>query len=407
MSLSPAIGFPSNCGKLVGSQIPNWVFDKPRLLTNRFRLVATQINRLQTVASSTNVVVSDKNIIRSTGSSLITDFLVNVEFLIPNFFTTTSIISGNTNVLSNPINGLCSAVNTGSTYLQAIGEDGSVDRVDVNISNIIGTTSDALSSYVAGSAAKNASDNIDNRISGKNPSTTKNIFSTQNHTSSIYTRNTNCWTGNIDMTCISPWNSTGSGQRAGTLISPRHIIFCEHFGFYPKIGATIRFIDNSNNVINRTLVNSLSFSGGWPDFRIGLLDSDVPNSISFAKVLPNNWVSYFPSLSAQYTIPLLVLDQEEKALVTDWYTSSTSIRCTQPTNAQRLSFYENLISGDSGNPMFLIINNQLVLLSVVGGGGAGSGSSLAFYKNEINGLMTALGGGYQLTEINLSAFNTY
>jgi hypothetical protein len=407
MPLSPAIGFPSNCGKLVGSQIPNWVFDKPRLLTNRFRLVATQINRLQTVASSTNVVVSDKNIIRSTGSSLITDFLVNVEFLIPNFFTTTSIISGNTNVLSNPINGLCSAVNTGSTYLQAIGEDGSVDRVDVNISNIIGTTSDALSSYVTGSAAKNTSDNIDNRISGKNPSTTKNIFSAQNHTSSIYTRNTNCWTGNINTTCISPWNSTGGSQRAGTLISPRHVIFCEHLGFYPKIGATIRFVDNSNNVINRTLINSLSFSGGWPDFRIGLLDSDVPNSISFAKILPSNWSTYFPSLSTQYTVPLLVIDQEEKALVTDWCLGSTSIRCCQPTNAQRLSFYENLISGDSGNPIFLVINNELILISVVGGGGAGSGSSLAFYKNEVNALMTALGGSYQLTEINLGSFNSY
>lgn len=407
MPSKPAVGFPINCGKLTGNNIPNWNFSKPRLLTNRFKLITTQVNRLQTQSSSANVVVLDRNMTRFTGSSLITDFLVDVEFLIPNFFTNVTITSDNTNVLSHPNNRLCSAVSTGSTFLKGIGDDGSLATIDVNVSNIVGTTSDTLSSYVSGSLAKHTSDSIDNRILNKNNTLTKPVFSTQNHTTGTYTRNTDCWVSNVNLTCISPWNSSGGPLRAGTMISPRHVIFCEHLSFYPRIGSVLRFITANNQTVERTLVNSMSFAGGWPDFRIGLLDSDVPNTIGFAKVLPSNWETYLPSINSAFAIPILVLDQEEKALVTDWTFASTSIRCSQPTNAQRLSFFENIISGDSANPMFLIVNNELVLLSVLGGGGAGSGASLVFYKNEINSLMSSLGGGYQLTEISLNSFNVY
>jgi hypothetical protein len=406
MPSKPATGFPINCGKLVGNT-PNWIFDKPRLLTNRFKLVTSQVNRLESPASSSSFVLLDKNVTKFIGSSLITDFLVDIEFLIPNYFTNTTITSGDTNILSNPVNRLCSAVNAGSTYLIAIGEDGSIASVDVNVANVVGTESFVLNSYVSGSLAKHCSDAIDTRITNKNATTTKPIFTTQNHTSQTYVRNSNCWTGNIDLTCASPWNSTGGNRRAGTLISPRHVLFCEHFSFYPRVGATIRFITNNNIVVDRTLINSIGFSGGWPDFRVGLLDSDVPDSIKFAKILPSNYQNYLPSLSSQYTVPILALDQQEKALVTEWKESDISVDCSIPTISNRLSFFENLISGDSGNPMFLIVNNEAVLLSVVGGGGAGVGSSLHYYKNDVNNTMTSLGGGYQLTEISLNGFNTY
>lgn len=40
-------------------------------------------------------------------------------------------------------------------------------------------------------------------------------------------------------------------------------------------------------------------------------------------------------------------------------------------------------------------------------GGAGAGSNLVPRKDAINTMMTNLGGGYQLTEVDLSSFPTY
>ena len=62
------------------------------------------------------------------------------------------------------------------------------------------------------------------------------------------------------------------------------------------------------------------------------------------------------------------------------------------------------MKGDSGNPMFIIINNQPVLLTVWTTGVSGSGTSVTAFKDDINYMMNSLGGGYQLDEIDLSGF---
>ena len=67
-------------------------------------------------------------------------------------------------------------------------------------------------------------------------------------------------------------------------------------------------------------------------------------------------------------------------------------------------YYEPKIGGDSGNPSFFVINNELVLLFTFTTGGAGGGTNLIYYFDEINQLMAELGGGYRLTEMDLSSF---
>ena len=52
----------------------------------------------------------------------------------------------------------------------------------------------------------------------------------------------------------------------------------------------------------------------------------------------------------------------------------------------------------------MIINNTAVLLTQWTFGGAGQGDEDAYYAPAINAAMTSLGGGYQLTEIDLTAF---
>ena len=60
---------------------------------------------------------------------------------------------------------------------------------------------------------------------------------------------------------------------------------------------------------------------------------------------------------------------------------------------------------DSGNPAFLLLRGQPVLLTVWTGPLGGFGTSVTAFKNDINAMMLDLDlGGYQLTEIDLSVF---
>jgi hypothetical protein len=51
----------------------------------------------------------------------------------------------------------------------------------------------------------------------------------------------------------------------------------------------------------------------------------------------------------------------------------------------RTSLNEAIINGDSGNPIFLILNGKPVIIGCFTWGGAGSGNSLTYYANLTNG----------------------
>lgn len=404
-----ASGIPLNCGTIAGGT--DYIYKKPVIGEGSITLELNSVDRVTSAGSTSNSTVDDVVITTETSASTITDYEVNVVQNNPNIFYDTSVTSSNASILTDAgVDNVASGVAAGTAILTATATLNSdiFSSRSATVTVSASTTTSYFNSYASGSLAKNSSDNIDNAISGKTPSTAKPVYSTQNHSTATYTRNTNCWAGIWDLTPISPWNSTGANTRAGTLISPRHIIFAAHYQI--STGATIRFVDASNNVVTRTMTNKLThpnYSPYYPDITVGLLDSDVPSSIGYAKILPQNWATYLPSLSNTYRIPALVLDQEEKALVSDLYSLSNYASFITPNNSTRLSFFENIISGDSGNPAFLIINGTLVILTVWTYGGAGSGTSILAQKTDINTMMSTLGGGYSLTEISLSGFNTY
>ena len=50
------------------------------------------------------------------------------------------------------------------------------------------------------------------------------VFISQDHATSGYMRNEDLWCADLDITCVSPWNSSGGHKKAGTLVTPRHVI---------------------------------------------------------------------------------------------------------------------------------------------------------------------------------------
>jgi len=248
---------------------------------------------------------------------------------------------------------------------------------------------------------------IDNAIAGLTAnSSTKQIFSSKSPsaTTPAFTRSSTCWAKNIDTSPQSIWNNNatstapfnaGAYGGSGTLISPRHIVYANHFRFYN--GTTFVFVDMNNNCYTRTLSNSAQV--GSTDIQIGLLNSDITN-VSFAKILDMNIAN---QTNIDLRLPAFFMDQERNALVGEYYFSSSTNNgvCISPTDsAQRANFYEIPVGGDSGNPVCLVYENKIILTFTFLSPTASQ--SLSYYINDINSTMTSLGGGYTATTFGIN-----
>lgn len=244
---------------------------------------------------------------------------------------------------------------------------------------------------------------IDSRISGVTVSdSTKMLWSTRGDGTGGWERSNTVWTSlgtsSLDFTGASPWNDYSGMTLGATLISPRHIVVAHHA---PVVnGSTVIFVDNENNIISRTVASVAQIQVG-SDMQIAVLNEDVPSSIAYypivdLSILQNYWKNV-PNT------PLIILDQEDKAIIKEvgsvflgifYYLSSVV--------SPRSEFDETLIVGDSGNPVFGVIGGRLVLLSSVYT--ETYGTSFSSFINDINSAMTMLGGGYQVSTLDLSCF---
>ena len=372
-------------------------------------LAAISVNRA--VGGSTSIVTNKDSIYtRSSPAIIHQDKQMNLLYIgvLPSPVSWTS---SNETVATVDSDGFVTNLSSGSATIRAT-VDESYLQLTIAFSTSADSVSDEFMGYVSGSLGEHITNAVDTRLVGKTAANNMLFFTTQDHETATYIRNENVWPANLgaSLCSISPWNSTGGVNMAGVAISPLHIIFSAHYQI--SSGATIRFVLSDNTVITRTMVSKLThplYVPYYPDITIGRLDSPLPDTIIFAKVLPDNYFQCLPNLGAS-TLPALCLDQEEKALVTDVYSLSDMASFTYPNHensVKRAEFYENKINGDSGNPAFLIINNQLVILCVWTYGFAGAGTFITPHRNYINTMMSQLGGNYTLTDIDLSGFPTY
>ena len=227
---------------------------------------------------------------------------------------------------------------------------------------------------------------IDDRIRGKTASVmTKARFLNYpvDSVSSGFQPNTNCWAYGIDLSCASPWNSWRGSIQAGTAITKRHLLFAKHYLW--SSNGEIYFHDVNGNIhTNRLIDRNFSLQ---TDIAIGLLQSDLTDSVHPARILPPSCESV---IGDGRGLPVLSLDQEEHALVHDIGNLDENVNGIYPVSSNRYEFAETVIVGDSGNPRFLVVSNEVILLNAFYGGGAGSGPSISFYKAHVQHLMDEL-----------------
>jgi hypothetical protein len=272
-----------------------------------------------------------------------------------------------------------------------------------------------LKNWIAPALALLMINTVDNAVAGQNATLAKPIYSTQDHVAPSYVRNTSCAANAYAsaLTALSPWNSDGAHLKAGVLISPRHVMFATHYT--PALSSTIRFVKTDNTLVTRTIsaVQALTDTASlFPDITIAKLDSDVPAGIDFARVFPVSFTAQL-SLAPLDLIPCFAVNQSENLVVFDVQklpsvtTASQRMEWASPRllDAIRYPFYTPLAGGDSGSPLFTIIDGKLILLALATSTTAGT--HVAPWHTAINAAMAILGGGYSLTDIDLSSFGSY
>lgn len=268
-----------------------------------------------------------------------------------------------------------------------------------------------LQSYSSGTLGKHIKDSAAALLA---VSQQTNIYS------SGTTRNPNVWTGSLDLTGVAYSNTTSGGaQRAGTLISPRHIVMAKHYRI--NVGATITFVTQDGTVVERTIearqdIGSVVEYPTERDTTIGKLNADVPETIKWYKLMgaASDWQEYL-TLYSNSDLPIIAFDQERKVLhrlrqlypwgFDDAQRALLNTNCFAHFLANEAS--ENIVSGDSGQPCFHPINGELVLLGFHTGTLFGYLLGAEVLKSEIDAAMTSLGGGYTSTDFDLSGFNNY
>ena len=289
------------------------------------------------------------------------------------------------------------------------------------LSLVGGVQTDVYNSYLADTAGFDLNDIFDAVITGFVVGD-RPWFSTLNHGTFTYVWNaSNPIIGGIGYypTCISVYNSSAGGKKGGVLVTPRVVVFANHYnpGFSPSMG--ILFVTAGNVTVQRTIINGTQI--GNSDIWLGLLDSDVPATITPAKIWPENFKEILPSLSG-IQIPVFWSDQDKNFITSDLRldavvqpdyilpdATAPFFSTIYPTDSQRLVFSEALIEFDSGSPCLAMMpNGDFIAIGTALFGGAGSGPSIWNYRAEINAQIAAWGVAQTLTPTTeLAAYDEY
>ena len=214
-----------------------------------------------------------------------------------------------------------------------------------------------------------------------------------------FSPNERFWLKDVDFSCASPWNDESGSLRAGTLISKRHVIFAKHFPLWR--GCRIYFVGQDGEACPCRVEATKAV--GKTDILIGSLDCEVTPNIHPAKILPANYAKYIGDGAG---LPIVTFDQYERAVVTEVrsVTTKSVMDIAIPRVCWR-AFGSRIVTGDSGNPSFLLIGKEPVLIFCVHTGGlVGTGPSIHYYRREIQAAMDELCPGYKLEEFDFAAF---
>jgi hypothetical protein len=166
------------------------------------------------------------------------------------------------------------------------------------------------------------------------------------------------WTRGMDMSGVS-FDDT----RTATLITTRHVVMAKHYA--RPAAAPVVFHDRSGKRIGRKLIGFSSCAG---DVIVGLLDEPVPSNYR-----PYPLPAAGSDTASLIGKPVIVSDQHRNLFVHLIAGFGNGTIGFKHDKTESHGWSKNLVVGDSGNPSFLIVGSELVLIETHTTGGPGTG----------------------------------
>jgi hypothetical protein len=213
----------------------------------------------------------------------------------------------------------------------------------------------------------------------------------------------------LPATCIG-YSNYNDGQGLCTMVSPRHYLCATHM--HPE-GKLIAFLDAGNRLHWRQTLQRVDVAS---DTSVGLLNEDLPPSVGFLPVLPENFAAYlpvasgFPPASTNFYFQGIGMNQDMRLFgepMVVWHPDYVTWNAEAGvTNGLGPSWNLHIRGGDSSNPAMILVGDQLVLVSH--NFYAAGGPNYARQIPQINAAMhllsvtNRLNSDYQLTQFSLT-----
>ncbi len=188
------------------------------------------------------------------------------------------------------------------------------------------------------------------------------------------------WTRKFDASGIS-----FNDKRTCTLVTRQHVVMAAHYK--RPIPSSVVFHDRNGKRLERVLVAARNVHG---DCAVGLLNAPVPAGYKVYPLLaPSEGLA--ERLKGEF---VLVTDQKKRVFVHEVRgVFGDRIGFTYDAK-KKLGYGKMLVTGDSGNPSFIMVNGEPVLIEThhTGGAGAGPFYGSAVLIEKLKAQISALGG---------------
>lgn len=449
---------PIDCGLATTPQFSRQ-FAKQTIANRSANIQYLSQERVVDPQNVTNFQFGDLNVLRYDQCQSVNDYIVNVISTEGNSAFVKTITSSNSAILlqSNNDPFFFSHVSNGSCVINIELVNG--EKYAQRLTTRTTTTAqvDVFQSFVNGSLIKHINDSTVALLDGSTqPLLHYAYYAGQPYVSNNFVKNEGCWFKDFDISGTSIFTGGGS-TRMCNMVSPSFAVGINHNSFHPQVGETVKFCNQNGEIFSR-IVENVSFLvinytfGFGPlqfnrDFSLIKFTQPVPESIKKYKLFPNNIVDYLPyniNLESgigieQYSMaycPMVCLShymwdseypqtggapRNNRYVYCGKVTSADFVRnlpnATDPPSGN-ISFRPNadfpnyngstswIQGGDSGGPVFAIVNNDIVLLgSHISGYNC---NHLGSFSSAIQDKMDEVGSnGETIQYVDLSEFTDF